>query len=187
MDEIKKILKDASNRMDQSVEAVKHELATLRTGRATPALLDGITVDYYGQRLPINQIATITVPEPRVIVIQPWDKNVISQIEKAIQESDLGLNPQSDGRVIKLYLPQLSEERREELVKLARKRAEEGRVAVRNIRRDAKEHIERLKKEAHVPEDEIHRALDKLQKLTDEHIEKINKLLEDKEKEIREE
>ncbi|NOX36990.1 MAG: ribosome recycling factor [Calditrichaeota bacterium] len=184
---VKEIFKDADERMRKSVEHVQHELARIRTGRATPALLDVVKVEYYGSKVPLNQVATITAPEPRLLVIQPWEKRIIGDIEKAILESELGLTPSNDGNVIRIPIPELSEERRQELIKLVKKFCEEGRIAVRNVRRDANDHIKKLEKNHEISEDERDRALEKIQELTDKHIKEIDQLLEMKEKEILEE
>ena len=181
---IKELLEDAKKRMGKSVSAFQNEIAKVRTGRASVALVDSIKVDYYGTTMPLNQMATITVADARLIVIQPWDPSAISAIEKAIQRSDLGLSPTNDGKVIRLAVPPLTEERRKELVKLVRKMAEEARVAIRNIRRDVLDDFKELKKEGEISEDDFYRAQDQLQKITDEHIEKIDKILEAKEKDI---
>ncbi len=181
---MKEQLDDARKRMDKSVKAFQSEIARVRTGRASVALLDGIKVDYYGSTMPLNQMATITVAEARLIVIQPWDPSAIGAIEKAIQRSDLGLTPVNDGKVIRISIPPLTEERRKELVKMVRKMAEEARVAIRNIRRDILDDLKKMKKEGELAEDDFYRAQDQLQKITDEHIEKIDKILETKEKEI---
>ena len=177
------LIRDATTRMDKSVEATHNELNTIRTGRASAALLDRVTVDYYGQQTPLNQLATLNVPEPRMLTVQPFDPSSLGSIERAIQESDLGLNPSNDGKIIRLPIPQLTEERRLELVKVARQVAEEGRVAVRNVRRDV---IHHLKEEQSVGADEEHRAEDRVQKLTDEHVQRIDELLKRKEAEITE-
>ena len=179
-------LADATTRMDKSVENARNELNTVRTGRASAALLDRVQVDYYGQPTPLNQLATINVPEPRMITIQPFDPNSLSGIERAIQESDLGLNPANDGKLIRLPIPQLTEERRKELVKVVRHIAEEGKVAVRNIRRDAIHHLKELSNKGDVGSDEEHRAEDQVQKLTDSHTKSIDDLLQHKEQEIME-
>lgn len=181
---IKDILDDAAARMQAAVEACRREMGALRAGRATPALLEKVRVEYYGTQVPVNQLATVTVPEPRLLVIQPWDRGALPEIERAILKSDIGLTPQSDGKVIRLALPQPTEERRQELVRQARKLAEEGRVAVRNVRRDANDTLRDLEKEGGASEDEIRRALDDVQKLTDRHIAMIDDLLEAKEREI---
>jgi ribosome recycling factor len=168
-------------RMQKTLESLRKDFATIRTGRATPALVERIVVSAYGTEMPLNQLAGISVPEPRMLVIQPWDKSQMSAIEKAILKSDLGITPTNDGQVIRLAFPPLTEERRKDLVKLARKMAEEARVAVRNIRRDALEDLEKMQG---VPEDEIKRAKDQVQKLTDKYIEEVARSLEIKEKEI---
>ncbi len=187
MPTLEEIYRDAENRMTKSVAAFKMEMARIRTGRATPALLEGIKVDYYGNPVLINQIASVMAPEPRLLVIQPWDKSVIKEIEKAIRSSELGLNPQSDGNVIRIPIPPLSEERRLDLTKLVRKLAEEARIAIRNIRRDAIDKVRTMEKNKEISEDEKERAEDKIQELTDKYIKEINELLERKEKEILEE
>ncbi|WP_022852451.1 ribosome recycling factor [Thermodesulfatator atlanticus] len=181
---IKELLDDAKRRMAKSVENFKDEIARIRTGRASVALLDGIKVDYYGTQMPLNQMATISVADARLIVIQPWDVSAIGAIEKAIQRSELGLNPVNDGKVIRISVPPLTEERRKELVKMVRKIAEEARIAVRNIRRDVLDDLKELKKEGEISEDDFYRAQDQLQKITDEYIGKIEKILEQKEKDI---
>jgi len=177
---------DASTRMDKSVEAARGELNTVRTGRASAALLDRVNVDYYGQPTPLRQLATINVPEPRMLTIQPFDPNSVKSIERALQESDLGLTPSNDGKLIRLPIPQLTEERRKELVKVVRHIAEEGRVAVRNIRRDAIHHLKELSNKGEVGEDEERRAEEQVQKLTDGHTKSIDELLQHKEQEIME-
>ena len=183
---IEDLVQDAGRRMDKSVEAAQTEFATLRTGRASPALLDRVQIDYYGQQTPLKQLATIGAPEPRMLTIQPFDPNSVSTIERAIQESDLGLTPSNDGKLIRLPIPQLTEERRKELVKVVRNMAEEGRVAVRNVRRDAIHHLKELVDNGEVGSDEEHRAEDRVQKLTDEHVHEIDELLKRKEAEIME-
>jgi ribosome recycling factor len=180
------LIQDATRRMDKSVEAAQTEFGTLRTGRASPALLDRIQIDYYGQQTPLKQLATISAPEPRMLTIQPFDPNSVSTIERAIQESDLGLTPSNDGKLIRLPIPQLTEERRKELVKVVRHMAEEGRVAVRNVRRDAIHHLKELVDNGEVGSDDEHRAEDRVQKLTDEHVHQIDELLKRKEAEIME-
>ncbi|WP_439950894.1 ribosome recycling factor [Desulfolucanica intricata] len=170
--------------MRKTVEVVKKEFASLRAGRATPALLDKITVDYYGTPTPINQLANVSVPEARLLVIQPWDKSVIPALEKAILKSDLGITPNNDGTVIRLAIPQLTEDRRKELVKVVKKKAEEGRVAVRNIRREANDILKSEQKDGNITEDDLRRSQDEVQKITDKYIKEIDKLLENKEKEI---
>jgi ribosome recycling factor len=180
------LIQDATRRMDKSVEAAQAEFMTLRTGRASPALLDRVQIDYYGQQTPLKQLATINAPEPRMLTIQPFDPNSVAQIERAIQESDLGLTPSNDGKLIRLPIPQLTEERRKELVKIVRGMAEEGKVAVRNVRRDVMHHLKELVDKGEVGSDEEHRAEEHVQKLTDEHVHKIDELLKRKEAEIME-
>jgi ribosome recycling factor len=179
-------LKDATERMDKSVEATHEHFNSVRTGRATPALLDRVTIDYYGTPTPLKNLATISAPEPRMLTIQPFDPSSIRQIEKTIQESDLGLTPSNDGKLIRLPIPQLTEERRKEMVKLARAMAEEGRVAVRNVRRDAIKHLEELVRNGDVGDDEERAAETRVQKLTDEHVARIDDLLKRKEADIME-
>jgi ribosome recycling factor len=181
---INDVIADAKTRMQKAIEAVRHEFASLRTGRASPTLLEQIRVDYYGVATPITQVATVTVPEPRLLVIAPWDKKMAKDIEKAILKSELGLMPSSDGTHVRVPIPQLTQERRKELAKVAHKHAEEGRVAIRNVRREAKEMIEELEEEGDVSEDESKRGLDELQKLTDKFIAEVDGLLAAKEKEI---
>jgi ribosome recycling factor len=179
-------LGDATQRMDKSVEATHEHFNSVRTGRATPALLDRISIDYYGTPTPLKNLATIGAPEARLLTIQPFDPTSVKQIEKTIQESDLGLTPNNDGKIIRLPIPQLTEERRKELVKVVRHMAEEGRVAVRNVRRDAIKHLEELVKNGSVGDDEERAAEGRVQKLTDEHVAKIDDLLKRKEAEIME-
>jgi len=183
---INDVIADARARMQKAIEATKHEFASLRTGRASPVLLEQIRVDYYGVPTPITQVATVTVPEPRLLVIHPWDKKMVKDVEKAILKSELGLVPSTDGVLVRVPIPQLTEERRRELVKVGRKHAEEGRVAIRNVRREAKEMIEQLEEDGEVSEDESKRGLDELQKLTDKSIAEIDALLATKDKEIME-
>src|SRR5215467_11294718 len=175
---------DASSRMDKSVEHARNEFNTVRTGRASAALLDRIQVDYYGTSTPLKQLATINVPEPRMLTIQPFDPSSISTIERAIMESDLGLQPSNDGKLVRLPIPQLTEERRKELVKVVRKIAEDGKVAVRNVRRDVMHHLKELVDNGEVGSDEEHRAEVKVQEMTDEHTKRIDELLKRKEAEI---
>ncbi len=185
-EQVQAVLRDAENKMQQAVQAARRELASIRTGRANPALLDRITVDYYGTPTPLNQMASISVPEARLLVIQPWDKSVLKDIEKAILSSELGLTPTSDGSVIRIQIPQLTEERRRDLAKLARKEAEDKRVAVRNVRRDANDELKRLEKEGVISEDDCRRAQTDVQELTDKYVKEIDELLAVKEKEIME-
>jgi ribosome recycling factor len=183
---IDQLIADAVRRMDKSVENTQQEFNGVRTGRASAALLDRVEVDYYGQPTPLKQLATINVPEARMLTIQPFDPSSIRSIERAIQESDLGLTPSNDGKVIRLPIPQLTEERRKELVKIVRHLAEEGRVAVRNVRRDVMHHLKELVDNGDVGADEEHRAEERVQKLTDDHIHTIDELLKRKEAEIME-
>lgn len=173
-------------RMKKTVASLKDEFNGLRTGRASPALLDKIRVDYYGQKSPLSQVATVSVPEARLIVVQPWDRTLFSEIEKAILKSELGLNPSNDGKVIRIAIPPLTEQRRKELVKSAKATAEQSRVAIRNIRRDGLEDLKKQQTAGGVPEDLIKKEEDDLQKLTDGYIAQIGKVLEEKEKEIME-
>ncbi|MBC7106380.1 MAG: ribosome recycling factor [Firmicutes bacterium] len=170
--------------MKKTVDVIRRELAGLRAGRATPALLDKITVNYYGTPTPVNQLATISAPEARLLVVQPWDRNVLPEIEKAILKSDLGINPVSDGHVLRLAIPQLTQERRQELVKQVRKKAEEGRVAIRNIRREANDQLKARQKQENLSEDELRRRQDEVQKLTDKYIKEVDQLAAMKEQEI---
>lgn len=180
------LMQDATRRMDKSVESSQNEFNTLRTGRASAALLDRVQIDYYGTMTPLKQLATINAPEPRLITVQPFDPTSLAAIERALQESDLGLTPSNDGKVIRLPIPQLTEDRRKELVKVARQMAEDGRVAVRNVRRDVMQHLKELVDKGEVGSDEEHRAEDRAQKLTDEHTHRIDELLKRKEEEIME-
>jgi ribosome recycling factor len=177
-------MQDGLRRMDAAVEHARNEFNTVRTGRASAAFLDRIVIDYYGQETPLKQLATINVPEPRMLTIQPFDPSSMKQIEKAIQESDLGLTPSNDGKVIRLPIPQLTEERRKELVKVVRHLAEEGRIAVRNVRRDVLHHMKELVNKGEVGADEEHRGEERVQKLTDERIKTIDDALKHKEAEI---
>ena len=181
---IEELLQDARERMDKSVEAIRAEMASVRTGRASPALLDRINVDYYGAQTPLKQLATISAPEPRLLSVQPYDRNSIKSIEKAILESDIGLTPNNDGQLIRLAIPELTEERRRQLVKVVHGICEEGRVAVRNIRRDVMHDLRELKSEGEVGSDDEHRAEVELQKLTDEKIGDLDNLMKHKEAEI---
>jgi ribosome recycling factor len=176
----------AEERMKKTVASLRDAFAALRTGRASPALFDKIRVDYYGEKTPLNQVANISVPEARLVVIQPWDKGLIGEIEKAIRSSELSLNPSNDGKVIRISFPPLTEERRKELGKLAKNQAEQSRVAVRNIRRDGNDELKKLLKEGGLTEDDESKSSAELQKLTDAYIAKVNQVLEEKEKEIME-
>jgi len=180
----KKIIRDAETKMKKAVEATSKDFATIRAGRAAPSMLDNIQVNYYGTKTPINKMATITTPEPRLLVIQPWDKTVIKDIEKAITQSDLGLNPSSDKNVIRLTIPELTEQRRKQLVKDVGKLAEEGRVAIRNIRRDSNDAIKKLEKSSKISEDACRMHQESIQELTDKYIEEIDELLEAKEEQL---
>jgi ribosome recycling factor len=180
------VLSDAKAHMLKSIEAARRELAALRAGRAHPALLEHVKVDYYGTPTPLQQLATITAPEPRLLVVRPFDRAAVKEIERAILQSDLGFNPAFDGTMFRIPVPPLTEERRRELVKIARKHAEEGRVSIRNIRRDAKEMLEQLERDGEISEDESRRAIERLQHLTDESIAQIDRLLQVKEQEIME-
>jgi ribosome recycling factor len=182
----KELLAETKNRMEQTVDTVMRELATMRTGRASLAMLDAIRVDYYGTPTPLNQVGNLAVPDPTLITLQPWDPSTLAAIEKAIRTSGLDLNPQNDGKVIRVPVPPLTEERRKMLVKHAHKQVEDGRVAIRNIRRDANEQLKKLLKEHELGEDDERHALAEVQKLTDEHIEEINAALKKKEEEIME-
>ena len=186
MTKIDDFLGDATQRMDKSVETTHEHFNSVRTGRASAALLDRISIDYYGTPTPLKNIATINVPEPRLLTIQPFDPSAMKQIERAIQESDLGVAPSSDGKLIRLPIPQLTEERRKEYVKVVRNMAEEGRVAVRNVRRDVMKHLEELVKNGEVGDDDERAAEARVQKLTDEHVAKIDDLLKHKEADIME-
>jgi ribosome recycling factor len=179
-------LKDAEHKMNRAVEVTRDEFASVRTGRATPAILSRITVDYYGTQTPLNQLASFSVPEPRLLVIQPYDRNAMAAMERALMQSDLGLTPSNDGNVIRLAFPPLTEERRKELIRVVRERAEEGRVAVRNVRRHSKEELERLEREHTISEDELARSEKELQKKTDAHVAEIDEMLGHKEKELME-
>lgn len=181
---IQDVLKDSEERMHKGVDALRKEYASIRAGRANPSILDKVVVDYYGTPTPVNQLANISVPEPRILAIQPWDKSTLPSIEKAILKSDLGLNPSSDGTVIRLIIPQLTAEKRTEIVKTLKKKAEDARVAIRNVRRDANDHLKKLEKEHKASEDEVKRAQDDLQKMTDKSIKEIDHVLDVKEKEI---
>lgn len=180
----KEILQQTEEKMKKALEALGREFSEVRTGRAHPGLVEGLHINYYGTSTLVKQLASISVPDPHLITIQPWDKTVIPEIEKAILASNLGINPSNDGTLIRLSVPPLSKERRQELGKLVHKMAEEGRVSLRTIRRDAKEHLERLEKDKVIAEDDKFRGIDELQKLIDKYIAKIEELLKNKEKEI---
>jgi ribosome recycling factor len=186
MADVKKMIADAKQRMDASLETVRRELATMRTGRASLAMLDGVKVDYYGTPTPLNQVGNLGVPDPTMITIQPWDPSTLPLIEKAIRGAGLDLNPQNDGKLIRIPVPQLTEERRKLLVKNANKHAEDGRVAIRNVRRDVNDHLKKLLKSHEVSEDDEKQAMAEVQKLTDAHIDKINEIVKKKEAEVME-
>lgn len=178
------ILKSAEERMKKAIEATRIDFSTMRAGRASAALLDRIVVDYYDTPTPLNQMASVSVPDPRTLVIQPWDKTALPLIEKAIMKSDLNLNPSNDGQLIRLPVPPLTEERRRELLKIVKHMAEEGRVAIRNIRRDANDHLKTSQRDGEISEDDLKRAQDQVQKLTDKHIKDVDHMLEVKEKDL---
>ena len=180
------VISSNEERMKKSVASLKEGFGALRTGRASASLFDRIRVEAYGEKSPINQVANISVPEARLIVIQPWDKNLITEIEKAIRSSELSLNPSNDGKVIRISIPALTEERRKDLVKQAKSQAEQVRVAIRNIRRDGNDELKKLLKDVKITEDDESKGADDLQKLTDSYIDQVNKILEEKEKEIME-
>jgi len=177
-------VEDARKRMDEALEALRREFATVRTGKATPALLDTVRVDAYGSKMPLNQVATVSTPEPSMLVVQPFDKSLLSEIERGIQSADLGLNPANDGNIIRVPIPPLNEERRKEYVKLLHKMAEEGRISIRHARRTVREEIQKLVKDHEIGEDEGRRREDALDKLTHDYSEKIDDLLKRKEEEV---
>ena len=183
---IEDIKKDTKVRMRKSVESLKHELSKLRTGRAHPSLLDHVMVTYYGSEVPINQVASVAVGDARTLTVTPWEKKIVPDVEKAILNADLGLNPVTSGEVIRVPLPALTEERRHEMTKLVRKEAENARVAIRNIRRDANQHLKALIKDEHLAKDEEHRAENEVQKLTDQFIAEVDEVLAAKEKDLME-
>ncbi len=178
--------KNTEQRMKKSITALNDNFNTIRTGRASAALFDKIKIDYYGQPTPLNQAATISIPEARLVVIQPWDKGMLNEIEKAIQKSELSVNPNNDGKVIRINIPPLTEERRKEFVKVAKNAAEQIRVSIRNIRRDANDELKGMEKKGDISEDDEKRGIETIQKLTDTYIKRANELLEEKEKEIME-
>ena len=180
----KEVIKDAKHRMDKSTENFMSELAKVRTGRANASLLDTVKVDYYGQSVPINQASNISVPEARLIVVQPWEKNMLAEIERAILKAELGLNPSNDGSMIRIPIPQLSEERRKDLVKLVHRYAEDAKIAIRNVRRDANDSLKKMQKANEISEDELSVELDTVQEATDTHISEVDEILAKKEKEV---
>ncbi|WP_411802376.1 ribosome recycling factor [Bacillus haynesii] len=179
-------MNETKERMEKAIGAYQRELATVRAGRANPSLLDKVTVEYYGAQTPLNQIASITVPEARMLLITPYDKTALGDIEKAIQKADLGVTPSNDGNIIRITIPPLTEERRKELAKLVKKYSEDAKVAVRNIRRDANDDLKKLEKNGEMTEDELRSSTEDVQKLTDEYVSKIDEITKDKEKEIME-
>lgn len=182
----KEIRKKAAEKMEHTMDALKKEFGSVRTGRASLSILDGVRVDYYGTPTPLQQIASLSIPESRQIMIQPWEPKIMTEIEKAIMKSDLGLTPINDGKVIRINIPALTEERRLQLVKTTKKIAEDAKIAIRNIRRDTNEAIKKLEKDKHISEDETKKSLDEMQKLTDSYIKKIDELVVHKDKEIME-
>ena len=181
--EVKRKLND---KMERALEALKKELAAVRTGRASLSVFDGISIDYYGTPTPVNQVATMAIPESRLITIQPWEPKLISEIEKAIQKSDLGLNPTNDGKIIRIAIPPLTEERREQIIKQVHKRVEETKVSIRNIRREGNDQIRKLEKEKHISEDDTRRSIDEIQKLTDSYIKRSDEIMSHKKAELKE-
>jgi len=182
----KELQNKATDKMEKAIDALKKDYASMRTGRASLALLDAIVIDYYGTATPLNQVAALSVPDPKTIAIQPWEQKIIGDIEKAIMKSDLGLNPTNDGKVIRVNIPALTEERRKQLVKVAKKRAEDAKVSVRGIRREINEELKKLEKEKHLSEDLVKKSLDEIQKLTDTYVKKVDEVLSHKENEIME-
>jgi len=178
------IIDDAKDRMQKAVSVTQEELSKLRTGKATPALVEHVKVEAYGSKVPMNQVANISTPDATLLVVNPYDKSLIGPIERAIMDADLGLNPSNDGQILRVPVPHLSEERRRELVKVAHRYAEEGRIAIRNVRRDANDHLKKSQKDGEISEDELHRALDRVQEVTDSEIKRVDDLLEHKETEI---
>jgi ribosome recycling factor len=183
---LKEIYRDSENRMNKSLEALARELTGIRTGKASTNILDGIKVDYYGTPTPLKQIASITAPDPKMLIVQPWEKNMVGEIVKAIQKADLGLNPISESGVVRLPIPPLNEERRRDMVKLVKKFGEDAKVSIRNIRRDSIEALKKAEKEVKITEDELHQGQKHLQDATDSHINKIDKMIEAKESEVME-
>lgn len=183
---VDQVKKNAEERMKKTIEATKEDFATIRTGRARPSLLNNVMVDYYGTMTPVNQMAKVSAPEARLLVIEPWDKSMLPDIEKAILKANLGLVPNNDGTLIRISIPQLTEERRKELVKVVRDKAEKGKIAIRSIRQDANAELKKLEGNGEISEDMYHRGLDSIQELTDTYIEKVDELLKDKEAEIME-
>ncbi|PTM58973.1 ribosome recycling factor [Desmospora activa] len=183
---ISDLKQNTTERMEKTIQTLKRDLATLRAGRATPSLLEKVTVEYYGSEMPINQMANVSAPEPRLLVIQPWDKSALADIERAILKSELGLTPSNDGNLIRIAIPALTEERRAELVKVVKKTGEEAKVAIRNIRRDANDEVKKMEKNGDISEDDSRRSQDEVQKLTDRFIKEADQVVEAKEKEVME-
>jgi ribosome recycling factor len=181
---IQDVIRDMQHRMHGAIEALHREFKTLRTGRASASMLDGLTVDYYGTATPISQVANLKIPESSLIVAEPWDKSMVAAVEKAIRNSDLGLNPSSDGKVIRIPIPQLTEDRRKDLVKRAHHVAEEARTAIRQVRRDGNDKLKKMLKDHQISEDDEKRALDEIQKMTDKHIDEVGNILKHKEQDI---
>lgn len=181
---INEIKHDTESKMEKAIQAIRNDLGKIRTGKASPALLEGMTVEYYGSRVPLNQVANVGAPEPRLLVVQPWEKSLLGNIEKEILKADLGFNPTNDGIVIRIPIPQLTEERRQSLVKLAKKQGEDGKISIRNIRRDANDRLKSAEKSHEISEDNMHSAMDDVQKTTDSYIKQIDEILELKEKDI---
>jgi ribosome recycling factor len=181
---LSELYQDTEKKMEKTIDSLGRDLATIRTGRASLAIFEGITVEYYGSQSPLNQVATLSIPESRLIVIQPWDPSVIKDIEKAIMRSDIGVTPNNDGKVIRIPIPSLTEERRIQLVKVVKRNGEDSKVAIRNIRRDAISDTKDFEKEKVISEDDLHRSQDKIQAITDRFIEKVDELIEKKEKEV---
>jgi len=177
-------IREARDRMEKAVEAMRREFTSVRTGKATPALLDTVRVEAYGSKMPINQVGTVSAPEPRLLLVQPWDKSLLGEIEKAIRSADLGLNPANDGSIIRVPIPPLNEERRKDMVRMLHKLAEEGRISVRQARQDANKAIKQRQADHEIGDDEAHREMDEVQKLTDEYSKKIDDLLAHKEAEV---
>jgi ribosome recycling factor len=180
------LLAETEDKMKKSLQAIKREFATIRSGKASPSLLENIRVDYHGSIMPMNQVGSISAPEPRLLVVQAWDKSIVGEIAKAIQKADLGLNPMVDGNIIRLPIPSLTEERRKELVRICKKTAEDGKVAIRNIRREANDTLKQAEKDKNISEDQLQRSFDRIQELTDGYVGKITDLMDDKESEIME-
>ena len=181
---LSELYQDTEKKMEKTIDSLGRDLATIRTGRASLAIFEGITVEYYGSQSPLNQVATLSIPESRLIVIQPWDPSVIKDIEKAIMRSDIGVTPNNDGKVIRIPIPSLTEERRIQLVKVVKRNGEDSKVAIRNIRRDAISDTKDFEKEKVISEDDLHRSQDKIQAITDRFIEKVDEFIEKKEKEV---